>query len=229
MRWAVSLVLVRYREAQRACEVLAAAGAELTESLPPWTCPLCGQRVAGQWVVCWQCGQAADGTPGQEPAEAIAAPPAHLNNVMGEQDLNPLGFHCHPAGRRMPSMMAPSVVLRDGQVELVLGSAGSNRIRSALLQTIVGVVDHGLTARTAVEAPRVHFEDGTLYAEPGIDLESLTGPLVEFGDLNLFFGGVQAVLRRDDAIEGAGASPAWRGGRAGLRRYAGLCAAINRL
>ena len=73
-----------------------------------------------------------------------------------------------------------------------------------MLQTIVGVVDHGLTARTAVEAPRVHFEDGTLYAEPGIDLESLTGPLVEFGDLNLFFGGVQAVLRRDDAIEGAG-------------------------
>jgi gamma-glutamyltranspeptidase/glutathione hydrolase len=128
----------------------------------------------------------------------------HLNNVMGEQDLNPLGFHRHPAGRRMPSMMAPSVVLRDGQVELVLGSAGSNRIRSALLQTIVGVVDDGLTARAAVKAPRVHFEDGTLYAEPGIDLESLTGPLVEFHDLNLFFGGVQAVLRRDGAIEGAG-------------------------
>ena len=67
----------------------------------------------------------------------------HLNNVMGEEDLNPLGFHRHPAGRRMPSMMAPSIVMRDGEVELVLGSAGSNRIRSALLQTIVGVVDHG--------------------------------------------------------------------------------------
>ena len=35
----------------------------------------------------------------------------HVNNIMGEQDLNPLGFHRHPAGRRMPSMMAPSVVL----------------------------------------------------------------------------------------------------------------------
>jgi gamma-glutamyltranspeptidase / glutathione hydrolase len=141
----------------------------------------------------------------------------HLNNVMGEQDLNPLGFHRHPAGRRMPSMMAPTIVLRDGEVELVLGSAGSNRIRSALLQTIVGVVDHGLTARAAVEAPRVHFEDGTLYAEPGIDLQALADPgaapgpatgvpaqLVEFHDLNLFFGGVQAVLSRDGAIEGAG-------------------------
>jgi len=128
----------------------------------------------------------------------------HLNNVMGEQDLNPLGFHRHPAGRRMPSMMAPTVVMHDGQVELVLGSAGSNRIRSALLQTIVGVVDHGLSARAAVHAPRVHFEDGTLFAEPGIDLERLTGPLVEFGELNLFFGGVQAVLRRGAAIDGAG-------------------------
>src|SRR5581483_2708346 len=49
----------------------------------------------------------------------------HLNNVMGEEDLNPLGFHLHPAGRRMPSMMAPSIVMRDGEVELVLGSAGS--------------------------------------------------------------------------------------------------------
>jgi gamma-glutamyltranspeptidase/glutathione hydrolase len=129
--------------------------------------------------------------------------------MMGEQDLNPLGFHRHPAGRRMPSMMAPTVVLRDGQVELVLGSAGSNRIRSALLQTIVGVVDHGLPARAAVQAPRVHFEDGTLFTEPGIDLGALAAPgapeqIVEFGELNLFFGGVQAVLCREGAIDGAG-------------------------
>jgi gamma-glutamyltranspeptidase/glutathione hydrolase len=137
----------------------------------------------------------------------------HLNNVMGEEDLNPLGFHRHPAGRRMPSMMAPSMVMRDGEVELVLGSAGSNRIRSALLQTIVGVVDHGLRAREAVDAPRVHIEDGMLYTEPGIDLEELLGSdspvgargqVVEFGALNLFFGGVQAVLRRGDVIDGAG-------------------------
>ena len=71
----------------------------------------------------------------------------HLNNIMGEEDLNPLGFFTAPPGRRMPSMMAPTVVLgADGEVELVLGSAGSNRIRSAILQTIVGVVDHGLDA-----------------------------------------------------------------------------------
>ncbi len=103
-------------------------------------------------------------------------------------------------------MMAPSVVTRDGEVELVLGSAGSNRIRSALLQTIVGVVDHGLGALAAVEAPRVHFEDGTLYAEPGIELGEFAGELavVRFATLSLFFGGVQAVLRRDGRLSGAG-------------------------
>ncbi len=131
----------------------------------------------------------------------------HLNNVMGEEDLNPFGFHLHPAGRRMPSMMAPSVVIGGGQVELVLGSAGSNRIRSALLQTIVGVVDHGLSAREAVDAPRVHFENGVLYAEPEIDLAELRDEqlqVVRFGAINLFFGGVQAVQRRGGEIAGAG-------------------------
>jgi gamma-glutamyltranspeptidase / glutathione hydrolase len=130
----------------------------------------------------------------------------HLNNVMGEEDLNPFGFHLHPAGRRMPSMMAPSVVMRDGEVELVLGSAGSNRIRSALLQTIVGVVDHGMEVRDAVCAPRVHLENGVVFAEPGVDVGRLdaNARVVQFGAPNLFFGGVQAALRRGDSVSGAG-------------------------
>ena len=134
----------------------------------------------------------------------------HLNNVMGEQDLNPLGFHRHPAGIRMPSMMAPTIVLAaDGTIELVLGSAGSNRIRSAILQTIVGIVDRGLDAREAVEAPRMHVEDGTVYHEPGIDMSGLLSSdpdreIVRFHSLNLFFGGVQTVHRRDGRLTGAG-------------------------
>ncbi|MGH2912242.1 MAG: gamma-glutamyltransferase family protein [Solirubrobacteraceae bacterium] len=143
----------------------------------------------------------------------------HLNNVMGEEDLSPHGFHSHPPGRRMPSMMAPSIVTRHDEVELVLGSAGSNRIRSALLQTIVGVVDHGLRVQEAVNAPRAHFEGGIVYHEPGIEpaLEpsspaavgrgESTGPVrevVRFHGLNLFFGGVQAVQRRGGELIGAG-------------------------
>jgi gamma-glutamyltranspeptidase/glutathione hydrolase len=131
----------------------------------------------------------------------------HLNNVMGEEDLNPFGFHRHPPGRRMPSMMAPSIVMHGGEVELVLGSAGSNRIRSALLQTIVGAVDNDLDARAAVDAPRVHFESGVIYAEPGIaldELEQAGAQVVRFSSLNLFFGGVQAVRRRGNLLTGAG-------------------------
>jgi gamma-glutamyltranspeptidase / glutathione hydrolase len=132
----------------------------------------------------------------------------HLNNMLGEQDLNPLGFHRHPPGRRMPSMMAPTVVMRDGAPQLVLGSAGSNRIRSAILQTIVRVVDEGLRVGDAVVAPRVHFEDGVVYAEPGVDtskLEAASRPIARFRGLNLFFGGVQAVeCDRGGRLWGAG-------------------------
>jgi gamma-glutamyltranspeptidase/glutathione hydrolase len=152
------------------------------------------------------CACSATCTNGEGSGVVVPGTGLHLNNVMGEEDLNPLGWHMHPAGRRMPSMMAPSIAMRDGEVELVLGSAGSNRIRSALLQTIVGVVDHGLGARAAVEAPRVHFEDGVLFAEPGVELDGLDGDLtiVRFAALNLFFGGVQAALRRADGLSGAG-------------------------
>ncbi len=140
----------------------------------------------------------------------------HLNNMLGEQDLNPLGFHRDPPGRRMPSMMAPTVVLRAGVPELVLGSAGSNRIRSAILQTILRVVDEGLRAGAAVDAPRVHFEDGIVYAEPGIDtaeLERRGRAIARFRDRNLFFGGVQAVERDRNGDFWGGGDPR-RGGAA---------------
>jgi gamma-glutamyltranspeptidase/glutathione hydrolase len=140
----------------------------------------------------------------------------HLNNMLGEQDLNPLGFHRHPPGRRMPSMMAPTVVLRDGVAELVLGSAGSNRIRSAILQTIFRVVDDGLRAGEAVVAPRIHYEDGVVYAEPGVDttaLEDARRAIARFRDLNLFFGGVQAVERDREGRFWGGGDPR-RGGAA---------------
>ncbi|MHB8492623.1 MAG: gamma-glutamyltransferase [Solirubrobacteraceae bacterium] len=144
-------------------------------------------------------------TNGEGSAVVVPGTGIHLNNVMGEEDLSPLGFHSHPVGMRMPSMMAPTVVLRDDHVELVLGSAGSNRIRSALLQTIVGAVDHGMDAPGAVCAPRVHYEHGVVYHEPGINTDELGDrEIVAFHDLNLFFGGVQAVLSRGGRMSGAG-------------------------
>jgi gamma-glutamyltranspeptidase/glutathione hydrolase len=136
----------------------------------------------------------------------------HLNNMLGEQDLNPLGFHLAEAGRRMPSMMAPTVVTRAGDVVAGLGSAGSNRIRSAILQTILRMVVDEMRATDAVRAPRVHFEDAAVQAEPGVDelalqrIEAEGMRVARWQRPNLYFGGVQAVARdsRDGGFEGGG-------------------------
>jgi gamma-glutamyltranspeptidase / glutathione hydrolase len=133
-----------------------------------------------------------------------------LNNMLGEQDLNPFGFHDTEPGRRMPSMMSPTVALRDGDLVLGLGSGGSNRIRSAITQVILRHLGDGLDLTAAVRAPRLHFEAGVVHAEPGIDpaaldrLEALGHTVVRWRDRSLFFGGVHAVAAAQGRPEGAG-------------------------
>ena len=51
---------------------------------------------------------------GEGSAVVVPGTGIHLNNMMGEEDLNPLGFHCHLPGRRLPSMMAPTIVMSPG-------------------------------------------------------------------------------------------------------------------
>jgi gamma-glutamyltranspeptidase/glutathione hydrolase len=158
----------------------------------------------------WACSVTT--TNGEGSGVVVPGTGVHVNNMMGEHDLSPLGFFTHPPGRRLPSMMAPTAVLREGHPELVLGSAGSNRIRSAILQTIVNVVDRGMDVQAAVDAPRLHFEEGVVYVEPGIDEEPLAAhTLARFRALNLFFGGVQAVGRDPGGALSGGADPR-RGG-----------------
>ncbi len=141
----------------------------------------------------------------------------HVNNMLGEEDLNPQGFHKIPPGQRVSSMMAPTIALRDGEVGLALGSAGSNRIRSAILQAAVHVLQDEWDASDAVEAGRIHFEAGTVQAEPGVDeaalddLERRGVPVVRWRRLNLYFGGAQAVARRADGSLSGGGDPR-RGG-----------------
>jgi gamma-glutamyltranspeptidase / glutathione hydrolase len=141
----------------------------------------------------------------------------HLNNMLGEEDLNPSGFHAHPPGLRVPSMMAPTIVLAGDDVEIALGSAGSNRIRSAIVQTIANVVDGGMDAQAAVDAPRVHVEGDLIDAEPGTDdgaldwLAANGWRLRRWRERNLYFGGVQAVARDAAGTLSGGGDPR-RGG-----------------
>jgi gamma-glutamyltranspeptidase/glutathione hydrolase len=123
-----------------------------------------------------------------------------LNNMMGEDDLFPGGFHSMQPGVRVGSMMSPTLIRRDGLTHAVLGSGGSKRIRTALLQVIHNLFDMGMPVGEAVEAPRIHLDDeGVLQVEPGFskqELQAMEGkwPLNIWSQKDLYFGGVHTVM-----------------------------------
>ncbi|MCZ3387044.1 MAG: gamma-glutamyltransferase family protein [Actinomycetia bacterium] len=125
-----------------------------------------------------------------------------LNNMMGEADLHPDGFHGAEPGTRVASMMAPSLLdLTDGSV-VAIGSGGSERIRSALLQTVTHLVA-GMPLAQAVAAPRVHFDGTTSQLEPdGADVGAAElaplGPVNRWSRGSMYFGGVTAGRRHPD-------------------------------
>ncbi len=140
-----------------------------------------------------------------------------LNNMLGEEDLNPGGFHQHAPGRRVSSMMAPTIILQGADPVAVLGSGGSNRIRSAIVQSIVNLIDFKMEIREVVNAPRIHWEQGVLNQEPGIEAQiaaHLCDPAkrIRWKETNLFFGGVHAVTRMPGSDRMAGAGDHRRGG-----------------
>jgi len=124
-----------------------------------------------------------------------------LNNMLGEEDLNPEGFHRLPAGIRLASMMTPAIVSLPDGGQLALGSGGSNRIRSAILQVLVNMLDFDMDVEQAVAAPRLHLEGSHLSLEAGFSgavLQSLHASwpgAQQWPESNLFFGGVHAVER----------------------------------
>jgi gamma-glutamyltranspeptidase/glutathione hydrolase len=133
-----------------------------------------------------------------------------LNNMLGEEDLSPGGLHGWTPDERMTSMMAPTLVrFTDGGL-IATGSGGSNRIRTAILQVLVNLVDHGMRVEEAVSAPRLFFERGLLSVETGFGDDAVEAlcrsyPKHELWDeLNLFFGGVHTVASRGGGFDGAG-------------------------
>jgi gamma-glutamyltranspeptidase/glutathione hydrolase len=134
----------------------------------------------------------------------------HLNNMLGELDLNPEGRAATP-GRRLTSMMSPSLVRVGNRPRVVIGSAGSERLRGAILQVTVDAVGRGRSLREAIDAPRLHLTGDRLHLEGGFDpdvargLEQQGYELVQWAERNLYFGGVAAVaLREDGTLEAAG-------------------------
>lgn len=119
-----------------------------------------------------------------------------LNNMLGEEDLNPEGFHLWKPDLRMSSMMSPTLLFHRNGARLATGSGGSNRIRTAIVQVLKNITDHKMSVRDAVSAPRIHFERELLSVEPGFE-EKVEKILAEifprnhfWDEKNLFFGGV---------------------------------------
>lgn len=173
-------------------------------------------RGTTQVSVCDAEGNAASMTTSNGEGSGYVAPGTGimLNNMLGEDDLHPEGFHASSPGQRVASMMSPSILLRGGDLRLVLGSGGSKRIRTALLQTISWVVDFGLHVREAVEHPRLHWDGECVQVEPGLP-SVLLERLRQCADVNewdcqdVYFGGVHAVVPGSD-----GAGDPRRGGAA---------------
>jgi gamma-glutamyltranspeptidase/glutathione hydrolase len=134
-----------------------------------------------------------------------------LNNMLGEEDLNFGGFHRWKQGARLASMMSPAVAeLADG-TRFALGTGGSNRIRSAITQVLVNLLDFGMSPAEAVAAPRMHLEGDMLsvesgYAEPAVAALRSAAPRIHlWPERNLFFGGVHTVsIKHGGVFDGAG-------------------------
>ncbi len=145
-----------------------------------------------------------------------------LNNMLGEEDLNPAGFHRWKPDTRIASMMSPTLIFGKNGV-LTTGSGGSNRIRSAILQVILNRIDFGMELAQAVESPRIHYENGLLNFEGGFlptvvqQIEKRFSDVKLWPDINLFFGGAHTVCQRENGdLEGIG-DP---------RRF-GVCLSLN--
>ena len=125
-----------------------------------------------------------------------------VNNFLGEDDINPEGFHLGPVGVRMRTMMTPSLLVAEDGAVVALGTGGSNRIRTAMLQVVRHMIDGKLSLEDAVMYPRIHVE-GSSVAVEDTDLSDEVleaaaaggGALTRFPGRHLYFGGVHCASR----------------------------------
>jgi gamma-glutamyltranspeptidase/glutathione hydrolase len=144
-----------------------------------------------------------------------------LNNMLGEADVNPAGALGWPLDARLSSMMAPTLARAEDGALYVLGSGGSNRIRSVIFLMLERLLGQNMPLAAAVEAPRLHVEAGHLDFEPGFSRDEAKALAAAFPDhrawdeKSLFFGGCHAAARAPDGTLSAFGDPR-RAGAAAL-------------
>jgi gamma-glutamyltranspeptidase/glutathione hydrolase len=135
-----------------------------------------------------------------------------LNNEMDDFNPQPGTSNSVEPKKRPLSSMTPTIMLKDGKPFMSLGSPGATRIISALTQIIVNVVDFRMNVQDAIEAPRIHCMTGDIFMESRIpkatqDALAAKGHKLNLrGEMDLYFGGAQAVMidRTSGMLKGAG-------------------------
>ncbi|MBS1809913.1 MAG: gamma-glutamyltransferase [Acidobacteria bacterium] len=124
------------------------------------------------------------------------------------------------AARKRPlSAMTPTIVLKDGKLWFALGSPGGPTIINTVLQTLINVIDHGMTIQQAVDAPRIHHQwmpDQIRYEPMGIvaDVKDKLQALGhKFTDRPGYMGDCEAIMIEDKTGVRLGASDPRRGGK----------------
>lgn len=136
-----------------------------------------------------------------------------LNNEMDDFDAEPGHFNSVEPGKRPPSNMMPTILLKDGKTFMTLGSPGATRIVTAVAQVISNVVDFDMDIQEAINAPRMFDMGRGLKLEGRIDakvVEELKakGHDVEVkGDYDLYFGGVHGIMFEESGKLHGGADP----------------------
>ena len=134
----------------------------------------------------------------------------------------------------MLSSMTPTILAKDGQLFMVTGSPGGRTIINTVLETIVDVVDFGMNAQEAIDAPRFHHQwlpDRIDYEKYGLSPDT-TAELERRGH-TLRVGGGQGVAQvivynaKEDMLEGGTdrRAPRWRGRRGARAGRAGVSTA----
>lgn len=137
-----------------------------------------------------------------------------MGNTLGEPELNPKGFHALDPGERLISSMSPTILSSTEGDLISLGSPGASRIPTAIMQTLVNVVDLGLPLEVAVEYPRLHAEGDLFAYEAGAKKPDLSTyeRILAYDEPSMFFGGVNAVRRTPEGLFEAAADPRRSGG-----------------
>lgn len=138
-----------------------------------------------------------------------------MNNSLGEHELNVRGVHALPIGTRLPSNMAPTVGRHEDGRVISIGSPGADRITTAILQTMVAMTD-GLELQDAVRQPRLHVQhvpgergglEPLVHHEQDLDLPDVGMDVRLHDEVNMYFGGVGAVVRQPNGHVEAAADP----------------------